>query len=309
MTAVTAEPRTIVDRLLNELTVAATGVGAVMLGTGFFLVWARVASEGLPAQMILSSLPKPFFLQVAFESMLSPLAITAALGTAWTLLATYLMRVRLRVMPAYGWAVFGALLGFVCWLVAQWVNGSAEDESSRAGWWLLLAAVVVGAALSASAGHVVQGLRTPIADTRAWDVVRPLAATTIFLCFFIACTVRVLDAWSTPRALPLVQALVNQPCAQLLGGRAPALPHGAMPDADATKVGNAANARRCEVGGFSLGTSGDWLFLVQRAAGCGAHGSSAPRLVALPRTQLQAVVLLQASDVRAQLSALRCPQH
>lgn len=293
----------LLDRLMNEVSFAIAFVSGIVLATGFALTWARIENEGLPSQMILSSLPETFFIQVGLQSMLSPLFITLGLGLAWVLAATWRTRAMERTVHPLAWGAFGVVLGVVSCAVAQWVNRStltfdAGDERA-----LLAGSAAGGALVAALAGHLIQRYRVrPHVDAgELWKIRAPIAGLTLALCFTVACTVRVVDALIMQTPLPLSQAIIDGDCISLTKGKPPGSAEVAPTDANTRPGGD-----RCQIGGFYLGANDNSLFLAQRKRPCPGRAARPPQLVVVPRSRVATFVLLDEREVRKELRSLAC---
>lgn len=261
-------------RSKNELAAAAAVITGIMLATGYLLTWARIASEELPSQAILTALPRTYFVTTGVESMLSPLVIAIVFASIWLRCEMWLSGRGRRMDLVVGWAGFGMLLGLVSATVATWVN---KAEFQPPGVRLLAPAAVFSALVAAGVGaHL--GPTRPAADRSAPGVStggrRTVLAATLILCFALPCSIRIMDARFIGNGLPFTQAVVDGPCTPLTNG----IPTTTL------ATGRADPTAPCQVGGFYLGANSDWIFLAQRRHPCPKDPPSLPpQLVMFPR--------------------------
>jgi hypothetical protein len=284
------QPRpSLLGRVVNELTVAVGLAAGASLATGYALTWAQVANEGMPPQVILASLPRTFFVQVALEAMLAPLVTLAVVAVVWVgLVIPFTKHGKVRFDPG-SWAAFGAVVAGLSWLVARAFNGSSGGFAPGAGLRILCAGVVLGALLAAGTAKASQGL---LSARYAGDLRRPVAAVALVLCFFIACAVRIADAGFVDGALPVEQAIVEGPCASIMGGRQLDRPAAV----DARGGATTPDVDRCLVAGFYLGANDTSVFLVQRTHRCRSRRGP-PRLLVVPRDRVHLQILLREADL------------
>ncbi|HEV7804397.1 MAG TPA: hypothetical protein VGO80_01145 [Solirubrobacteraceae bacterium] len=239
-----------------------------MLATGYLLTWARIASEGLPSQAILTALPRTYFVITGVESMLSPLVIAIAVAPVWVRCAMWLSYDRGRTAYLAGWAGFGMCLGIVSATVATWVN-KAEFRPPTIS--LVVPAASTALVLAPIVGEVVRRARPADVGGHAvaWARRRRtvLAAATV-LCFAVPCAVRIVDARYIGNGLPFTQVVLQGPCTRLTNS--------IRPQVVPTPVVGAAEGPGCQVGGFFLGSSEQWIFLAQRQNPCPRDESPAP---------------------------------
>lgn len=305
------------DKLKNELAAAVVMAGGIMLGTGWLLTWARLSSEGLPSESILTALPSSYYLQVALRATLAPFLILVSFGAGWVVLDVWRVRRRRGSKPGdaevdhdatadplprraewrryvtwgvIAWGLFGAATALVSWLSAIWLNPASSRGGTAYVLWTLLVAVVV-VALAMTAGGWIHHRRLPaIVTTSHWPIARPVVAATIVLCFVAGASLRIADARFARGGLPVGQVFVKTPCVKLTGGRVPAEP--ARSAARETSPGE-----RCQVGGFYLGETGKWILLVKRPNPCPGHEKERQFLLSLPREDVQELAVYPDTSV------------
>lgn len=284
-----------VQWLKTEISVSVGLIGGIMLATGYLLTWARIDSDGLPSQTILTALPRTYFVTTGVESMLSPLVIAVVLATIWVPRAVWLTREKSAATLVLGWGVFGATLGMTAAIVARWVNQAVISPDFASP--LTIGATIGSGALAACAGYLVRRweLRARVAARAAprfWDTARPILAATLLLCFAVGCGTRILDVVATDSGLPFSQVVVAAPCAKITNGIPPASKNATSPDA--AKIGD-----RCQIGGFYLGATDDWIFLAQPRNPCKRPQAGPPQLLMLSRSSVQALAARKRSHAPA----------
>ena len=274
------------DKLKNELAAAVVIAGGIMLGTGWLLTWARLSSEGLPSESILTALPSTYYVQVALRATLAPVLILVSLGACWVVLSVRLVRAGRWGWgrAVLGWSLFGAGLALVSWQSAVWLNPATSRGGGAYVFWNLLAgAATIG--LSSGLGWWIHRRRLEWIDTSDhWPVARPIVAVTIVLCFVAGATLRVVDARFAKEGLPIGQVVVGTPCVELTGGNPLSTPNSRNADADS-------GASRCQLGGFYIGETSEWVLLVKRSNPCPGRPQSPPFLLALPRSDVQQLAI------------------
>jgi len=279
----------LLDRLKNELTAAVVIAGGILLATGWLLIWARLAGEELPSENVLPSLPKSFFAQIALQSLIPPLIIVSVISLVWLPWCVRLCRER---QPRWQWFLlwlgFGLLLSFASFLAAMILHGfdsRSEDAYTRA--WVICT-VAAGAVALGIGWAVRRRCAATVSTGVSWDLYRPVMAGTIVLAVLVTSAARVVDARYAKDIVPLAQAIVGSPCAALTNGRVPRVPAAVDP----TKA-----AEGCVLGGFLVAENERSLYLAQRRNPCPGQKSVPPRLLVVPRDELQVLVLLRESDI------------
>jgi hypothetical protein len=278
------------EKAKYEISATIATTSAIVLLTGWGLTWARLVNEKLPSQNILAALPRSYFLQVSLQSTLSPLVVSVVAGGIW--LAVYV-----TLLPADrhtaigGWCGFGILLALASYGVAVLVNGG----QTRGGKAYVVGELAAGAGVVLVAGvcgllvHIYVGDQPPKkAGNTNWDLIRPVAGFTVALCFLSVGLLRTIDALYVTDVLPVAKVVLAMRCSELTNGRP-------VP-ASAAQVAEGASAidpNRCEVGGFYLGESSDWIYLIQRSYPCGKH-PSVPLLLDLRRSSAEELVVFEA---------------
>jgi hypothetical protein len=275
------------DHLKNDLTVAVAVVAGIMLGTGYILTWARLVSASVPSQAILTSLPRTYFVDAAFQSMLSPLVIATLLGGLWVPAAMWAARQGSQVTAVVAWGAWGALLGLVSVTVARSVSSQVAFHGPpltvTTGVMVLVSGFVVAALAT-----VMERRRLPPRDSvrEGWRLARPILAFTVALCFAVPCAVRIIDVFRSDGALPYAAVISREPCARLTNGSAvltPRRPAGA-------RGGKPTVPGSCAIGGYYLGANDHWIFLAQVRNPCPGALPQPSQLTMIRRDEVSAVV-------------------
>jgi hypothetical protein len=262
-------------------TFAATS--AIMLATGWLLTWARLSSEHLSSQDILAALPRSYFIQISIQSMLSPLVISVLVGGIWVILSVR------RFKPTdpraiWEWSVFGLILALISWGVALLVNSARSRHGIIYFAWEG-GACAAAVAFAGTFGWLLRTYLGSFSPTGAWNLVRPIAAFTVVLCFLIACMLRVTDARFASDVLPDAQVVIDTPCTALTGGIVPTVPG---PVHDTTGNGST-TTDRCQIAGFYLGENSNWIYMIQRAC----NSRYVPLLLDVRRESVQEMIVFQ----------------
>lgn len=278
-----------VDAFKNELAAVVALAGAVGLAMGYALTWARVSYEGMPTEVILTTLPRSFYLQQGLAALAAPAALGVFTAVTWVPLMA-LRNWRSRDFVVFLWAVFGLLLAALSACVANWLNhGAVSPPEGRVDF----ACAVAFMLLSAALGYVLHEHVLPRrAGGNTWRRVRPILAATLSLCIIGPSSLQVLDASFTDQELPYAQAVTNAPCSAPVPNGRPAPPQDLTTKPDAV--------RRCLIGGFYLGASEHFFFFVQRENPC-RRGVIPAQLVIIPRSSTEIGV------VRSQYEPPGCP--
>jgi hypothetical protein len=278
------------EKAKYEISATIAITSAIVLLTGWTLTWARLANEKLPSQNILAALPRSYFLQVSLQSTLSPLVVSVVGCIIWLAIYVPLHPTNQRTAIG-GWCGFGILLALVSYGVAVLVNGGQARGSTAyvVGELAAGAGVVVVAGVCGLLVHIYVGDQPPKREGHAnWDLIRPVAGSTVALCFLAVGLLRTIDARYVTDVLPVAKVVLAMRCSELTNGR--------PVTASAAQVAEGASAidpSRCEVGGFYLGESSDWIYLIQRSYPCGKH-PSIPLLLDLRRDSAEELVVFEA---------------
>jgi hypothetical protein len=284
------------DRLKSWLLLTLTVTVGALLGTGWLLTWARLHSERLPSEGILAALPHSYFVNLALQTAFPSLIMTLVLGGAWVTLSLRRRRTTQHPYSPTAWALFGVVLVLAFWLPGVVLSsGGSRDKLGYLFWESVASSACVLLALLA--GLIDRALplpRNPFGATdesseskaqslkparRSAAVLGPLITMTVILSVATAGVLRIADAYLAKGVLPIGQAVLNHACSDVSGGRSAADP----PDGA---------EKPCVVGGFYLGESGTWIYLVQRESPCPHRRHLQPQLVSLKVADVQELLVL-----------------
>jgi hypothetical protein len=264
------------EAVKNELTAAIAIAAAIVLATGWLLTWARLAAEHIPSESILGALPQSYFVQVALESIMTPLIVVLTVGAVWVPVCTVKHESWSKRLWVVLWVALGAVVS-VSSFAAIAASGSpglrSSSAYSSASIICNLGSGVFGALTAVIADALLEHSRSRGAEGTAWDRARPIVSMTLILCVGVISAVRVLDARFANDALPVAQVTVAPPCGATSGQQA------------------------CLDGGFYLGENGAWVFLGEPRNPCPGRRSSPSRLLEIRKDTVRQLQLFDRSDV------------
>jgi hypothetical protein len=284
------ERRSWADRLRSEVSFATVVSGGILVGAGWALTWARLKSEGLEPEGVLSELPAVYFIHIGITSFATAALLAATATVVWVLLWEKLapsrdVAQRWTTVAWVGLGIASALLGYA--------TASPDDPGGNYARSVALTALGLLAA-----GGLVGWLASDRMMAAGGGPARPwiVAALTFPLFFLGACAMRVWEARYSGNVLPVAQVVVGSDCYWLT--------EGSYPDVGVDGRASRQNPR-CVIGAYYLGKSANWTYLTLRAGAC-----QFPLLVQLPSEDIEEIAILDPREVpsqRAQGEARNCP--
>lgn len=298
------------DRLKAWVLVGLAASAGILLALGFGLTWAQLHSEGLPALSVLSALPNSYFIGAALQTALVPLAMATFTGLVWIPISINRRIGGKRPYKCWWWALVGFVLAleyralgvqtsagkghdtlsyigieaafsFGCMVVAVGI-GALHNlvTTSAASAPSMSAAAIPGSPEMAPGGASPSVMQAPASSLNTWALVGPLIAGVLLLSTFTAGVLGIADTLHTRGQLPVAQVVLDTSCTNVSDGRLP------------YDEGDGEAERRCLIGGYYIGESSNWVYLVKRRSECGGKKGFPARLVEFRRSEISEMIIL-----------------
>lgn len=272
------------DKMKTELNAALAISTGVLLASGYLVTYLRFANERLPTEGVLSALPDSFYLGVALENLVPPMAVLITLGLAWVV-AAVLNGPSDNVPGNVFWFGFGAGLSIWAWVVVSSASPFPLPNNQA----YVLAAIVCGTggtvATMALGGLARWRLRS-VTDANQGDQLLAGGGAVLLSCVGVSVAFLGVDVRFKDRAFPEAAVFTDRDdCAE-----------------------EAAAKRRdpgCGLAGFYIGEGDTWLYLLEDTRASTptleAEDPNLPgRLLFIPRGNVRQVRLdVTLSDVPA----------